>query len=264
MAKANNSGSKPESESETEREQPGFDLKKELRTAIERADNPASHLEADTGTFHPSQLSTTCLRQAYLSVAGLSEGPTGAAHVGTLMHSFVEEQVGGWVEASDRNIRFEEQVSREFGDHRVKIVGNADVIDYDAGVVTDLKTRSDLRYYFDPPEQRHLDQVHLYMAATGCSEGRILYASRKDWELFRWPADDDKEDRDTFEYDPDRVEHLIETRAIPIRETLENEGVATCEAEIPFDKCSTDDDHDDYCWLCDRESLNFDPPTKPV
>ncbi len=221
---------------QTTTEEEPIDFEHELQAALERVNDPESHVERDAETFHPSQIAA-CERQAYLSKLGLKDHTDilGIFQTGTLIHEFIEEHVGVTVDAL-----FEHDIELET--EGVRFVGTTDCWDPDAGAIYDFKTRNGW-YRFDPPKERHLDQIHIYMAATGATHGQLVYVSRSDLEVRTWPVNG------FFEFDAERFDRLVD-RAGRIRDAVDAHGIAATPEEIPFDRCG--------CYLCDNESLRLD------
>lgn len=204
----------------------------ERRLHIENDDE--SHVENDAFTFHASQLGK-CKRQVLRSKFGLEEHDTetlGRFALGTLIHSWIEEHFADRIDG----VEFETYIE-EWHEPGVRIVGHADVYDEHENAVYDFKTRSGW-YNFDPPVDRHMDQLALYMDALDAERGKIVYISKKTLEVKTYPP--------TGFADPrDRVEDLI-AKARTINHDLEGKAPIVSEENIPYDRCG--------CWLCDREA----------
>lgn len=209
-----------------------------IRDALLAQRDPDSHRELDPRVFHPSQIGY-CKRQAYLSKLGLKDDSDilGMFHTGTLIHEFMENVVGA--DHLPDHVALEQAVEHEVDG--IKFVGHADCYDPKQGVVYDYKSRGGW-YNFDPPTQRHTDQLLVYMDALGARDGRVVYISKKDLEVRPWPEDG------TFAFDAERLAELV-TKAKEIRDAIVTNGIATDESEIPFDKCG--------CYFCGEESLHF-------
>lgn len=209
----------------------------EIQAALEADNDPESHVEHDPRVFHPSQIGY-CKRQCYFSKLGLSDNTTilGTFQTGTLIHEWIEEHVG------DRlpGVEFERPVSVDVDG--VTFTGHADAVDAESGVVYDFKSRASW-YRFDPPTQRHVDQLHVYMAATGCDEAQVVYVSKKDLEVKTWPEDG------TFGFDESRFAELV-AKAKDIRNVVEERGVAESIDEVPYAKCG--------CFVCSNEETVFE------
>jgi hypothetical protein len=206
--------------------------------AVEHDDD--SHTEPDTFTFHPSQLAR-CPRQASLSKFGLEVHDTetlGVFQIGTLVHEWLEDQFSGRFPGVSHEVPIEQEYDRPGYHGLVRVTGHADVYDDHDGVVYDWKTRGGW-YKFDPPNERHLDQLTLYMDALDADAGQIVYINKKNLEVRTWPQDG------TFAFDPDRRDALVE-QAFEMRESLKDVDEIDSAADLPFEPCG--------CWLCDQES----------
>ncbi|MFA1612072.1 hypothetical protein [Halobellus rubicundus] len=211
-----------------------IDFEGAIADALGAANDADSHVELDPETFHPSQIAR-CQRRAYCSKLGLDDqsGLPGVFQTGTLIHEFLEEYLADRLSHAE----FEREVThRERG---IMFTGRADCYDPDAGAVYDFKTRNGW-YNFDPPTQRHLDQVYVYMAALGVERGQIVYLSKNDLEVRTYPEDG------FFEFDAERFGTLVE-KANRIQHVIETEGLPTGPEDIPFEPCD--------CFFCDNESL---------
>lgn len=194
-----------------------------------------SHTETDPRVFHPSQLAR-CKRQATISKCGLETHDAdtlGIFKTGTLIHE--------WLEAAPTPPGVEHEVSVqttfEDGDDYVLVTGHADAVDGVHGVVYDFKTRGGW-YNFDPPVQRHIDQLQLYMAALGYDAGQVVYVNKKDLGVRTWP------DGTASGLDSGRVAALVE-KARAIRDALREAGPVESREAVPFEPCG--------CWLCEQE-----------
>lgn len=215
-----------------------IDFATEIQTALEADNDPDSHVEHDPSVFHASQMGY-CPRQSYLSKTGLKDTTSilGTFKTGTLIHEWLETNLGDQLS----NVEFEKPVETTHGD--ITFIGHADAVDHANDVVYDFKTRASW-YRFDPPTQRHLDQLYVYMNALGFDEAQVVYLSKKNMEVRTWP------ENGTFQSDSDRYGDLV-AKAERIRDELAADGVATHESEIPFDTCG--------CYICENETLAFDP-----
>ena len=176
------------------------------------------------------------IRQAYLSKLGFKQHDTetlGRFKTGTLVHEFFENEIG---ERND-SLEFETPVSIE--DRGIQWVGHVDCIDRENGVIYDFKTRAGW-YNFNPPVQRHLDQLYIYMKALDMGKAQVVYVSKKTMEVRTYPEDG------VFTFDTARYEELHE-KAQKIKTAIVENGIPTNEADIPFEKS----DH----WLAKKESL---------
>lgn len=233
-----NTDEQPANTDEQQTNNPRIDFELGIRATLKDGRDPESHRELDPRVFHASQIGY-CERQAYLSKLGLKDttDALGIFKAGTMIHEFVEN------EASDHlpdRLEFETPIENEMDG--IRFVGHADCYDPEHNVCYDFKSRNGW-YNFDPPTQRHLDQMYIYMAALGAREGQVVYISKADpTDLRPYP------DGGTFEYDGERVAELV-TKAKEIRDEILRNGIATSADEIPFEKCG--------CWVCDNENLSF-------
>lgn len=199
---------------------------------LKAENDPESHVERDYRTFHPSQISR-CKRQCVLSKFGLKShdvSTLGTFEMGNMIHRKMESFGPGL-----DGVVMEYPV--EFRDGEILFTGKCDAHDRVENVVYDFKTRSSW-YKFDPPDDAHLDQLHIYMAGLEADRGQIVYVSKKDLEIRTWP-----ENR-LFKFDGDRYRRIVD-RAHDIAQTLEEHGTPETVEQVPFDRCG--------CWLCERE-----------
>lgn len=215
-----------------------IDFESAITDALEADRDPSSHRELDPRVFHPSQIGY-CKRQAYLSKLGLKDtsDALGIFKAGTMIHEFMENEVAAHL---PDHVVFETPV--EVAIDGIKFVGHADCYDPQQGFVYDFKSRNGW-YNFDPPTQRHLDQMYVYMAALDVREGRVVYVNKAD------PTDiEPYPESGTFEYSASRMSELIK-KAKEIRDVILRDGYPSGPEEIPFEKCG--------CWVCNNESLAF-------
>jgi len=130
-----------------------LDFKSAVDDALREANDPESHVERDARTFHPSQVAR-CPRRAYCSKLGLDDQSDilGVFQTGTLIHEFLEEHLAEQFPEA----QFEYPVEHEVDG--IRFTGHTDCYDPTANAVYDFKTRASW-YTFDPPTQRHLDQM---------------------------------------------------------------------------------------------------------
>lgn len=216
-----------------------IDWEAQLARTLAVANDDDSHTEPDAITFHPSQLAR-CKRQAAISKLGLEEHDTetlGLFQVGTLVHEWLEDTFEGRIPG----VHCEYPVTREYRRPGragvVRITGTADVYDEHDNVVYDWKTRGGW-YKFDPPSDRHMDQLTLYMDALDAAAGQVVYLNKKNLEVRTWPEDD------TFAFEPDRRDELVE-QAFEMREALKQTDEIETRSDLPFERCG--------CWLCEQE-----------
>jgi len=213
-----------------------LDFESAVDDALQEANDPESHVERDPAVFHPSQIAR-CERRAYCSKLGLDDQSDilGIFQTGTLIHEFLEGHLAGQFPHAE----FEREIALKVDG--VEFVGQTDCYDPDANVVYDFKTRASW-YNFDPPTQRHLDQIYVYMAALDAEYGQVVYLSKGDLEIRTWPEDG------FFEFDQERFDDLV-AKAQRIRDAVEEHGVAQAVREVPFQRCG--------CYFCDNELLDF-------
>ena len=198
-----------------------------------------SHVEQDAITFHPSQLAK-CKRQATLAKLGLKDFETdtlGTFQAGTLIHEWIQAELA----AQFPDCKFEREIKKTYTNpasgEKIRVTGHADLWDPERGIVYDFKTRGGW-YNFNPPTERHIDQLTLYMDALDAVAGQIVYINRKDLEIRPWPADT------TFSFDTGRRMELVQ-KAREIRDGIREAGEITSKADVPFEDCG--------CWLCGQE-----------
>ena len=212
-----------------------LDFEHAIDTALQKANDPESHVERDPHTFHSSQIAR-CERRAYCSKLGLENQSDilGIFQTGTLIHEFLEEHLADHF----LDARFEHDVKLKVDG--IQFVGRADCYDPVADAVYDFKTRGSW-YNFDPPVQRHLDQLYVYMAALDAEYGQVVYLSKGDLEVRTWPEDG------FFEFSDERFDELV-ARAQRIALVIEEQGIADSVEDIPFDRCG--------CYFCQEEVLD--------
>jgi hypothetical protein len=219
-----------------------IDFEQQIADALAEANDPESHVERDAETFHASQLAM-CDRQCYTSKLGLKDDSEilGIFQTGTLIHEFLEDAFAPRHE--NEPVDFEWPVESTDLPTGITITGRADCVDRRNGIVYDFKTRNGW-YNFDPPVQRHLDQLYCYMAALkGVDRGRIVYISKGDMDVREWPEDG------TLAFDEERYDELL-SKADRIRDAIEEHGIAESADDIPFDPCG--------CFICENETLRPD------
>lgn len=219
-----------------------IDFESAIQSTLTRLNDEHSHTELNPYTFHPSQLAK-CPRQCYNSKLGLLDhtDALGTFHTGTTIHEFMENEV-----SPSLDVDTQREVAIETEMNGLTIVGHADLYEPGPNTVYDYKSRASW-YRFNPPVQRHLDQIFLYMKALGASQGQIVYLAKSDLEVRTWPPE--SAGIDAFGLDSGRVQDLFE-KGKHIAATIIDEGYPTSKEDIPFEKCD--------CWLCEKESLRFD------
>jgi hypothetical protein len=205
-----------------------------VNDALHEANDPESHVERDARTFHPSQIAR-CPRRAYCSKLGLDDQSDilGVFQTGTLIHEFLEEHM------ADRFAKCEFEHPVEYEADGIRFTGRTDCYDPAANAVYDFKTRASW-YNFDPPTQRHLDQMYVYMAALGADRGQVVYLSKSDMGVRTWPEDG------FFEFDRGRFDQLVE-KAQRIKAAIDVDGLPETVDDIPFERCG--------CYFCEEENL---------
>lgn len=215
-----------------------IDWQGHIERTLHVQNDPDSHTEPDATTFHPSQLAR-CKRQATISKLGLDHHDTrtlGIFKTGSLIHEWLEAEHDGRIPGVHHEHEITSVYDQLDGDD-ITVVGRCDVYDEYNGVVYDFKTRGGW-YNFDPPVDRHLDQLTLYMDALDADYGQVVYVNKKDLEVRTWPDDD------TFEFDPERRNDLI-VQAVEIRDAIQDAVMIGSRDEVPFEPCG--------CWLCSQE-----------
>jgi hypothetical protein len=157
----------------------------------------------------------------------------GIFQTGTLIHEFLEEHLA----EEFPQAAFEREIDVEVGG--IRFVGRTDCYDPETLAVYDFKTRNGW-YNFDPPTQRHLDQLYVYMAGVGVGRGQLVYLSKSDLEVRTWPEDD------FVDFDQERFDELL-AKAQRIRDYIRDEGYPDSPADIPFERCG--------CYFCENETL---------
>lgn len=176
-----------------------------------------------------------CERRAYcskLSLEGHSE-ILSVFQMGTLIHESLEERFVEQFPAA----QFDREVDVEI--EEIQFVGHADCYDPLANAVYDWKTRSSW-YNFNPPTERHLDQLHGYMAALEAERGQVVYLNKGTMEVRTWPNDG------WFAFDLERFEAIV-AKAKRIRAAIKRDGIAERVEEMPFERCG--------CYFCREETL---------
>lgn len=208
-------------------------------------DGEDSHVEWDPRVFHASQIGY-CRRRALAKKLGYDDvsGLKGTFAAGDMFHSFVQEAVVNASFKGDLILDVEKPVS--VIDSGIEFVGHTDLYDPRADVVYDIKTRGGW-YNFDPPEDRVLDQLHVYMAALDATYGQVVYVNKRSKDTFEvrtWP------ENNAFTFSPDRWDDIV-TRAQDIRDALVENGVPTDNDELDalFETCDS--------YFCDSETMSF-------
>jgi len=212
-----------------------LDFESAVDGALQEANDPESHVEREPAVFHPSQIAR-CERRAYCSKLGLDDQSDilGVFQTGTLIHEFLEDLLAEQFSHAE----FEKEIALDVDG--VEFVGRTDCYDPEANAVYDFKTRASW-YNFDPPTQRHLDQMYVYMAALDAEYGQVVYLSKSDLEVRTWPEDG------FFEFSEERFDELV-AKARRIALVIEEQGIADSVEDVPFDRCG--------CYFCQEEELD--------
>lgn len=198
----------------------------------------SSHTEYDPYLFHPSQIGK-CKRQCVKSKYGLEDHGVNTLwnfHLGHERHEWIQDLASGIP-----GLEFEKEVETHHDE--ITFTGHADVYDPMDNVVYDFKTRKSWNY-FDPPTDRHVDQLTVYMDALDADYGQVVYilksgpADESEPIIRTWP------DGEFYEYDPDRFRMLAD-KAWNIADQMAEFGVPETVEDIPFEPCG--------CWLCNME-----------
>jgi len=134
-----------------------------------------------TAAYAPESLWLAYVKQ--MDMTRVDDELLGTFHTGTMIHDFFENHVTAGLD----NVVTERRVESTFGD--LSFVGHFDAYDYANDVVYDFKSRSGW-YRFDPPVDRHVNQLQMYMDALNAEYGKIVYVSKKDLEVREWPTTD--------------------------------------------------------------------------
>ncbi|MFB6360698.1 MAG: hypothetical protein ABEH59_05190 [Halobacteriales archaeon] len=199
------------------------------------------YIGANFDTFSAHHLGF-CTRQLYLAQMGLrDESETqGRLQAGQLIHEFVEESLSEHAKELDVDPRMAYETSP------LRFVGRPTAFDPEQRIIWHLKPRNGW-YKYHPPNDRHLDQLTVYMKGLGADAGQLIYISMADLHDVRtWPPDG------PMSFDPDRFDAIVD-RAMAVRNRILIDGIACSPSEIPFDKCG--------CFLCETESVEYPEPT---
>lgn len=200
------------------------DFGQEVADALHRLDDAEknSHIEVNPNVFHASSMGYS----PWMIVAkkyGLIDNDTaslGRMRGGTIYHSFLEDHL---------NLpSMESEYPVSVTDSTITFTGRADYYDPEMGAIYDIKTRSNW-YKFEPPIQRHIDQLLIYMRATESRYGQIVYVHKGSMEVRTWPEEG------FFVFDPDRYAELL-AKAITIRNDLLESGVPLVTDQIPYSR----------------------------
>lgn len=172
--------------------------------------------DTNDGVFHASWLGY-CQRNILLSKQGIKENDAeslGRFMTGTLIHEFMENEVSDFL---PDHVESEEAIPEvEQGD--LTFVGTADAVDHENEVIYDFKTRASW-YRFEPPIDRHLDQLQIYMEAFGYDKAKVIYISKGDMEVKTWP----EEEGEFIERDSSSYYQLV-AKAYEVYDFIQNHG----------------------------------------
>lgn len=207
-----------------------LDFQQVIHDDIDEQEEDGSHTEYDPTVFHPSQVGYDEWLML-VNKLGLSDTSDlkGTFHTGTMIH---EEIQGMLCRQTDIDYRDAIETEVEFTEDGLTFVGHADVYDSKSDIVYDIKSRANW-YNFDPPTDRHLDQLHTYMRGLDAQYGQVIYVSKKDLEVRTWP------EAAPFTFDDSRWD-TIKQRCRRVRDAIIDGGYPTSEDEIPFEKPSGD------------------------
>lgn len=180
-------------------------------------DNHTEHDEdTNDGVFHASWMGY-CKRNILTSKQGIEEKDAedlGRFMTGTLIHEFMEHEVSGFL---PDHVEMEDPIPElEQGD--LTFVGTADAVDHENEIIYDFKSRANW-YKFDPPIQRHLDQLQIYMEAFDYDRAKVVYVSKSDMEVKTWP----EEEGEFIERDRSRYYELV-AKAFDVYDYIQKNG----------------------------------------
>jgi len=219
-----------------------IDFESALETEMDAEEEEGSHTEFDPRVFHPSSVGYTEWL-LLVNKLGLSDKSDlkGTFKMGDLIHEYTQMALVG-------NIGYTPQIETpvEFEEDGLVFTGHADVYEPDTDIVYDIKSRSNW-YHFDPPVDRHLDQLHTYMRGLDADYGQVIYISKKDMEVRAWP------EGAPFTFDESRWLD-IKARCMRVRDALYEHGIPQSESEIPFEKPG--EDHE-QSYFVESTDLDF-------
>lgn len=164
------------------------------------------HESFDPTTFHPSQVGYSKWKM-YVEKLDLTTDHghdlLGTFKTGTLIHEWFEDYGPDAVKevVDGSNIVVEQGITVESPPrYDVTFQGTFDAYDYINDVVYDLKTRGGW-YNFEPPNERHLDQLTIYAAGLDALYMSVVYISKKDMEIRQYPNAEDMDLSDTLMLD---------------------------------------------------------------
>lgn len=209
------------------------DMEGAIAEALESDEDELSHVELNPQTFHASTIGHT-RRKMLISKCGLE-----THNVGTLGTFKTGELIHEWLERNLELDGAEMELPVETTTDGIRFVGTADCVDHENNMIFDFKSRASW-HQFNPPVQRHIDQVLVYMKCLGFSHGKIVYISKKDLEVRTWPQEG------AFQFDPDRYKALVK-KAQSVRDAIIENGIPMQAEDIPFEKGNN--------WISQQEEL---------
>lgn len=224
-----------------------------------RERNGHSHTELDTTTFRASSVGK-CPRHILLNKLGVKQHDAetqGKFQTGDFIHNWIQEEI-----LPRHPTMHENQV--EIEEDGVRIVGHYDCFDPINGVVYDYKSR-DGWYRFEPPVERHLQQLEVYMRALNLKDprGLMIYVSKSDLFVETYPdhfgitkerEDVESEQDELVEPSEQRWNKILE-KVTEVQDYLEENGFPASEEEVnaafkPCDDCVG-------CYFEDSEKWDF-------
>ena len=204
-----------------------IDFESVLETRMELEEDDGSHTEFDPRVFHPSSVGYDEWL-IMVNKLGLSDKShlRGTFKMGDLIHQYVQDAVWNEEVIPQRHDLIEKEV--DFDEDGLTFVGHADVYDPEQNIVYDIKSRGSW-YNFEPPVDRHIDQLHCYMRGLDAKYGQVVYISKKDMEVRTWP------NGAPFTFDDARWDE-IKARCKRVRDAIYDGGIPQSEGEIPFEK----------------------------
>ena len=207
-------------------------------------EDEGSHTEYDPRVFHPSNVGYHPWIML-VNKLGLSDKSDlrGTFKTGELIHEYTQDALARKFD----HIGYEEiETPVEFDESGLTFTGHADVYDPETDIVYDIKSRGSW-YHFDPPVDRHLDQLHTYMRGLDAQYGQVIYISKKDLEVRAWP------EGAPFTFDESRWSD-IKQRCRRVRDAIIDHGIPRDESEIPFEKPNGDHSQS---YFADSSELDF-------
>lgn len=203
---------------------PVVDFEQLITDHLAAQEDDDSHTELDPSVFHPSSVGYDKWL-IFVKKLGLSDTSDlyGTFHTGQMIHEFVQ---GILQERASDRYGIEKPV--QFSEDGLTFTGHADIHDRVSGTLYDIKSRSNW-YHFDPPVDRHIDQLHCYMRGLDVEHGQVVYISKSDMEVRTWP------DGAPFTFDEERWA-TIKARVRDVRDAILDHGFPRSESEIPFER----------------------------